>query len=74
MFYFLSHKVNALDHEQTETSTQFGFLLTLGADYRLWRGALVGEVRVPFATVGQKTTGDSNVGAVGIVLGYRFRI
>jgi hypothetical protein len=73
-FYFLSHKVKSLELEQTETSTQVGFLFTAGADYRLWRGALTGEVRIPFATVGQRTTGDSNVGAVSIFIGYRFRI
>ena len=73
-FYFLSHKVSALDLEQSETSTQVGFLFVAGADYRVWRGALIGEIRVPFATVGQRTTGDSNVGAVSIVFGYRFRI
>jgi hypothetical protein len=80
-FYFLSHQVDfnsrdaqPLTMEQTETSSQAGFLFTVGADYRIWRGALTGEVRIPFATVGQKTTGDSNVGAVSIVLGYRLRI
>jgi len=73
-FYFLSHKVSSFVDEQSETSTQYGFLLTLGADYRLWHGALVGEVRIPFATVGQRTTGDSNVGAVSILVGYRFRL
>jgi hypothetical protein len=74
VFYFLGHAVESLDHEQTETSTQVGFKLTVGADYRLGPGALIGEVRFPFATVAQKTTGESNVGAVSIVLGYRFRI
>lgn len=74
VFYFLGHAVESLDHEQTETSTQVGFKLTLGADYRLGPGALTGEVRFPFATVGQKTTGESNVGAVSVVIGYRFRI
>jgi hypothetical protein len=73
VFYLLQHKVNSLEHEQDETSTQVGVLLTLGADYYLWHGALVGEVRIPFAMVDQKTTGDSNVGAVSIVVGYRFR-
>jgi hypothetical protein len=74
VFYLLSHDVEALGQEHTETSTEFGFLLNVGADYRLWRGALVGEVRVPFATVEQRTTGDSNVGAVSIILSYRLRI
>jgi hypothetical protein len=74
VIYFLSHEVSALGHDQTETSTQAGFLFTAGIDYRLGPGALVGEVRVPFALVGQRTTGESNVGAVSIVLGYRFRI
>ncbi len=74
VIYLLSHEVDSLSHSQTETSTQVSVLLTLGADYRLWKGALVGEVRIPFATVGQKTTGDSNVGAVAVVVGYRLRI
>ncbi len=73
-FYFLSHKVRSFEHEQSETSTQVGFLLNLGADYRLGPGALTGEVRIPFAAVGQRTTGDSNVGALSIVVGYRFRL
>jgi hypothetical protein len=73
-FYFLSHKVSALEVEQSETSTQVGLLFVAGVDFRVWRGALIGEIRVPFATVGQRTTGESNVGAVSIVFGYRFRI
>jgi len=72
--YFLSHKVSAAQLDQSETSTQVGFLFVAGVDFRVWRGALVGEIRVPFATVGQRTTGESNVGAVSIVFGYRFRI
>jgi hypothetical protein len=72
--YFLSHSVEALGVEQTETSTEAGFLVVLGADYRIWHGAIIGEVRIPFGLVGQRTTGDSNVGAVSVVLGYRFRI
>lgn len=74
VFYFLDHKVSSLGVEQNETSTQVGFLATLGVDYFIWRGALVGEVRIPFALVGQRTTGDSNVGAVSVVFGYRFRL
>ena len=74
VFYFLDHKVSSLGVEQDETSTQVGFLATLGVDYFIWHGALVGEVRVPFALVGQRTTGDSNVGAVSVVFGYRFRL
>ncbi len=73
-FYFLAHKVTSLGLEQTETSTQVGFKLTAGADFRIGPGALVGEVRFPFAMVGQRTTGDSNVGAVSVVVAYRFRI
>jgi len=73
-FYFLSHQVESLAHTQTETSTQLGFNVILGADFRVWRGAVIGEVRIPFATVGQRTTGDSNVGAASILVGYRFRI
>jgi len=74
VFYFLDHKVSSLGVEQNETSTQVGFLATLGVDYFIWRGALVGEVRIPFALVGQRTTGDSNVGAVSVIFGYRFRL
>jgi hypothetical protein len=74
VLYFLSHNVDSLGQSQSETSTQAGFWATVGADFRIWRGALVGEVRFPFATVGQRTTGDSNVGAISVVLGYRFRI
>jgi hypothetical protein len=73
-FYFLAHKVTSLGLEQTETSTQVGFKLSAGADFRIGPGAIVGELRFPFAMVGQRTTGDSNVGAVSIVVGYRFRI
>ena len=73
-FYFLARKVTSLGLEQTETSTQVGFKLTAGADLRIGPGAIIGEIRFPFAMVGQRTTGDSNVGAVSIVVGYRFRI
>ena len=74
VIYMLSHEVRSLDVEHSETSTQAGFLLRLGADYRLGPGALIGEVRFPFAAVGQRTTGESNVGAVSIAVGYRFRL
>jgi opacity protein-like surface antigen len=73
-FYFLSHKVTSLALTQSETSTQVGFLFVAGADLALGPGAVVGEIRIPFATVGQRTTGESNVGAISILVGYRFRI
>ena len=72
--YFLAHEVNSLGVVQYESSTQGGFVATVDVDYFIWRGALVGELRIPFATVGQRTTGDSNVGAFSVIMGYRFRL
>jgi hypothetical protein len=74
VFYFLSHKVDSLGVENTETSTQVGFIVNLGVDFRLGPGAVIGEARIPFATVDQRTTGASNVGAVSVVVGYRLRL
>jgi hypothetical protein len=74
LIYFLDHKVRSLGVEQTEGATKAGLLVTLGVDYYIWHGCLVGEVRFPFALVDQRTTGDSNVGALAVVFGYRFHL
>ena len=72
--FFLANTVQCLGQDHTETSLQVGAQATLGADLRLWRGALVGEARFVFATLEQRTTGESNLGAISVVLGYRFRL
>jgi hypothetical protein len=56
--------------ENTETSTQVGGAVFGGAGLHLGPGLLLGELRFGYAPVGQKVTGQANVGALSVLLGY----
>jgi hypothetical protein len=57
--------------ENTEDSTQVGFVFQGGVDYRLGPGAVFGEVRGQYAGVDRTVPGDHNLGAIGVAVGYR---
>jgi len=57
----------------TEKSTTVGFGLQLGAEYELWKGALLGELQVAWSPLEHRTTGETNTGSLGINLGYRLK-
>ncbi|HEY3356128.1 MAG TPA: outer membrane beta-barrel protein [Polyangia bacterium] len=57
--------------ENTEDSTQVGFVVQGGADYRLGPGAVFGEVRAQYAGVNRTVPGDHNLGGIGLQVGYR---
>ena len=57
----------------TEKNTKVGFGLQLGAEYDLWRGALLGELSVAWSGLDHRTTGDTNTGSLGINVGYRLK-
>jgi hypothetical protein len=55
----------------TEQSTQVGFLLPIGVEYKLGPGAITGEAQISWAPVSHRITGDTNVGALSLAVGYR---
>lgn len=57
--------------ENTAESSEFGFDVVLGADYRMGPGYLLGEARVLYSDLDHLYTGDSNAGNVVLSLGYR---
>jgi opacity protein-like surface antigen len=55
----------------TEENTKVGFALQLGAEFTLWKGALLGELQIQWSKLDHRTTGDTNTGSLGINVGYR---
>ena len=53
-----------------ETSTQVGGQAFGGLGLRLGPGLALGELRFSYAGIGQKVTGDANIGSVSVLLGY----
>jgi hypothetical protein len=58
----------------SERSLRAGVLGRVGLGVHVWRGDLLLDVRVDYATVGDLLTGDSNIGRLGFQLGYLIRI
>lgn len=58
--------------ETTEQSTKIGFGVPLGVEFALGPGALTGEVLLEYGPLDHTATGNSNVGAATLLLGYRF--
>lgn len=56
--------------QNDETSTQIGGVGFGGIGVHLGPGLAFGELRFNMAPVGQKVTGDSNIGALSVLLGY----
>jgi hypothetical protein len=75
-FYFVRGTVRgdmagAPIEETKEQGTKIGFGLPLGIEFRLGPGALVGEALLQYAGVDHRVTGDSNLGAANVTVGYR---
>ena len=58
--------------ETTEQSTKLGFGVPLGVEFKLGPGGLTGEVLLEYGPLDHTATGQSNVGAATLLLGYRF--
>lgn len=56
--------------ENDETSTQVGGAAFGGLGLHLGPGMLLGELRFAYAPIGQKVTGQANIGALSVLLGY----
>ncbi|HXI60360.1 MAG TPA: hypothetical protein VNO55_30065 [Polyangia bacterium] len=56
--------------DNDETSTQIGGAAFGGLGLHLGPGLLLGELRFGYAGIGQKVTGDANIGALSVLLGY----
>ena len=59
--------------EAKEKNTEVGFGLQLGAEYDLWKGALLAELQMAWSGLDHRITGESNTGSLGINLGYRLK-
>jgi len=56
--------------KNTETATRFGGTVFAGAGFKLGPGMLLGELNFAYVPVWEKVTGPSNVGSLGVLLGY----
>jgi hypothetical protein len=56
----------------TETLTTVGGLLRVGVGYALGPGALVFELEAGIAPLTQAATGKTNIGSLGLMLGYHY--
>lgn len=59
--------------DSKEQNTKVGLGLQLGAEYNLWKGALLGELQFAWSKLDHRTTGDTNTGSLGINVGYRLK-
>jgi hypothetical protein len=57
--------------ETKEQSTKWGFGLPLGAELALGPGALTGELLLQWGPFDHTLTGDTNLGGMSLLLGYR---
>ncbi len=53
-----------------ETDTRFGGVLLGGVGLHLGPGLLLAELSFDYSPIGQRVTGDANVGSLAVVLGY----
>ncbi|MDB4954787.1 MAG: hypothetical protein JWO36_2356 [Myxococcales bacterium] len=58
--------------DNTATSTELGVEVFGGADLRVGKGFLVGDLRLVYSKLDHPLTGSTNAGKVGIAVGYRF--
>lgn len=56
--------------QNNETDTRFGGVVFAGLGIHLGPGLLLGEVSFNYAPIDQKVTGNTNVGALSLLLGY----
>lgn len=57
--------------ESRETRTKAGGILLAGAELKLGAGSLLGEIEGGYAPLDNRITGNSNMGALTLRLGYR---
>jgi opacity protein-like surface antigen len=57
--------------ETSEQSTRFGLGIPGGVEYALGPGALVGELLLEWGPMDHRITGDTHLGAINILVGYR---
>jgi hypothetical protein len=57
--------------ESSEVSTKVGAGIPLGVGFRLGPGDLFLELQLAISAIDHRTTGDSNTGSLGLVVGYR---
>ncbi len=57
--------------ETSEQSTKWGIGIPGGVEYALGPGALMGELLLEWGPFDHRITGDSHLGAVNILIGYR---
>ena len=55
----------------TEKSTKLGVGLPIGAEYQVGPGGVFGELQFQLAPLDHRITGDTNLGAMTLFLGYR---
>jgi len=72
--YYLNAEAKTLGVATTESQWRTGLELRGGAAYRLGPGEVVGEVVYRYVALRFDSTGDSNVGAISLGVGYRLSL
>lgn len=60
--------------ENSEVSTEWGFVTMLGGELRLGPGVALLEVTFGWSDLPHRITGDTSTGAMSFLLGYRFML
>lgn len=76
-FYFLRGNVWGSTGGQAfevthEKGFKVGFGVPIGAEIHVGPGAIIGEVLIQYAKIDHRVTGNSNLGAANLFVGYRF--
>jgi len=58
--------------QYTEESTQVGFFVALGGEYRLGPGAILLDIDLGWSSLPHRITGDASTGNIATTVGYRF--
>ncbi len=66
-------RTTAFGATTTETAGRIGALAQVGAEWALWHGGPLLEVRYHLTRVDFLSTGNANAGGLGLLAGYRFR-
>ena len=71
-FYFLHAEQKSYGLTNQEDQLYSGLQLRAGAEYAIWHGGVMAELRYHYTGLGFLSTGQSNAGGITISAGYRF--
>ena len=72
--YFADSRITSYENDNRQFSAAFGIYAALGAQIRLGPGGLFVEAGYQWSKLAHRITGDSSLGALRFVVGYRVQL